>query len=212
MRAARKIFISGTSGAGKTTLAKYISARYRIPFISSSAKELWGDYGVNSHKELIELTQRDPAVGLKFQYDLLDYRAKVLEGESEFVTDRGPLDNLVYFMTQCSYRIASEETENYIRACKEAYPSEYTQIYLTANPLELELDGYRIDNKYYQMTMDALFMFYEEAGWLSTEHKPTNHKIIVDWDWEKRVKEVDRIFTHRKEIGLWQNLKTKLRL
>jgi len=36
-----KIFLSGCSGTGKTTLANYISARFNIPFIEGSSKPLW---------------------------------------------------------------------------------------------------------------------------------------------------------------------------
>lgn len=211
--APRKIYISGTSGTGKTTLAKYLSMRYRIPFVSSSAKEIWEQYGVKNHQELIAMTMKDPKLGLKFQNHLIEHRLEKLEGLDQYVTDRGPLDNLVYFMSQCSSQLSEEDTMNYIQACRDAYPLGFTQIYLTNNPLEMEVDGYRIDNRYYQTMVDVLYMHYTQVN---TLFEPTEGVsplyILPDWDWEKRVKAVETIFNKNPNNKLWQKIKERLGL
>ena len=68
-----KIFISGVSGVGKTTMAKQISKDYKIPFIEGSSKVLWDKYNIKSHIELIKKTYLEPQFGLDFQNELLDY-------------------------------------------------------------------------------------------------------------------------------------------
>ena len=61
-----KIFISGVSGVGKTTMAKQISKDYKIPFIEGSSKVLWDKYNIKSHIELIKKTYLEPQFGLDF--------------------------------------------------------------------------------------------------------------------------------------------------
>lgn len=207
----KKIYIAGTSGAGKTTLAEYISKRYRIPFVSLSSKELWPKFGVRTHAELIQMANENPEKGVDFQWQLLELRNKKLENLGEYVTDRSPLDNLVYYMIQCSSHQSGSEVSAYISACSESYPGDFTQIYLTCNPTTIENDGYRINNPYYQVMVDILFMYYLKEGYLSHLDLANKQvKIITDWDWEKRVKIVEKTINNHQ--GIWQNIKTRLRL
>ena len=70
----KKIFICGPSGVGKTTLAKFIAAKYNIPFVSTSGKLLWRDYGITSHKDLLDKSLKDPTFAVNYQFDLLKQR------------------------------------------------------------------------------------------------------------------------------------------
>ena len=165
-----KIFISGVSGVGKTTMAKQISKDYKIPFIEGSSKVLWDKYNIKSHIELIKKTYLEPQFGLDFQNELLDYRKNLIEKNDSFVSDRSPLDNLTYFLLQVSDKLGSNETLKYIEKCNEAYPNKYIQVYLGFNynmgKEFFENDGFRINNIYYQFMVDAVFRQIITGNWL----------------------------------------------
>ena len=165
-----KIFISGVSGVGKTTMAKQISKDYKIPFIEGSSKVLWDKYNIKSHIELIKKTYLEPQFGLDFQNELLDYRKNLIEKNDSFVSDRSPLDNLTYFLLQISDKLDSNETLKYIEKCNQSYPNKYIQVYLGFNYSMgkefFENDGFRINNIYYQFMVDAVFRQIITGNWL----------------------------------------------
>ena len=57
-----KIFLSGPSGIGKTTMAKHIAKLYGIKFVEGSSKVLWGDFGIKSHLDLIQKCDKDTII------------------------------------------------------------------------------------------------------------------------------------------------------
>src|ERR1017187_4913880 len=146
-----RVGISGASGTGKSTLAQYISGQHAIPFISTSTKPLWPKYKVNSHEELIMMALKNPQMGMDFQWEVLEYRRKLLTNEAAFVTDRTPVCNVVYFLMQNSFMISEPETRKYIDACNEALKDLFTGIiFLPFNGhIVLENDGNRVNSKYY---------------------------------------------------------------
>lgn len=165
-----KIFISGPSGIGKTTMATHLAKEYNIPFIQGSSKVLWEKHGINSHKELIQKTNTDPDFGVNFQFELLEYRNKAIEGHESFVTDRSPMDNLVYFMLQVSDKVDSDITFKYMQMCRETYPKDYLQVFMGLNydmcKKGLEDDGFRVTNIYYQLMVNAIFDQIISGNWL----------------------------------------------
>lgn len=204
----KKIFISGVSGSGKTTLAKYIAARYRIPFINGSSKVLWEKYNVKSHKDLITKCNEDHKMAVDFQYELLEYRKEQLKGVSEFVTDRAPLDNLVYYLLQISHMEETEATNGFVEACESTYDLfEYQQIFIDMEYYPIEDDGYRIVNAHYQRMVNCVFKDIIRSGKLIQRDNLT---IVNDWGWEDRVKLVEDMFKPKKQ-SRWQNLQKKLK-
>lgn len=189
-----KIFISGVSGVGKTTMAKQISKDYQIPFIEGSSKVLWDKYNIKSHIELIKKTYLEPQFGLDFQNELLDYRKNLIEKNDSFVSDRSPLDNLTYFLLQVSDKLDSNETLQYIEKCSQSYPDKYIQVYLgfkySMGKEFFENDGFRINNVYYQFMVDAIFRQIIVGNWLginmddfiriSTWDFKVKHELIKD--------------------------------
>lgn len=204
----KKIFISGPSGSGKTTLAKYIAARYRIPFVNGSSKVLWKQYGITSHSDLITKCNNDPEMAIKFQFELLEYRNENLTGKSEFVTDRSPLDNLVYYLLQVSHLQNTETTKEFVIACSDVmHRFDFHQIYLDIRhtPYQLENDGMRVHNEYYQNMVDSIFKDLINNEILFPKQKAF---IINEWGWESRVRAVESLLKP-KTPSLWRQLKIK---
>lgn len=190
-----KILISGISGIGKTTLAKHISEQYKIPFVIGSSKILWPKFKINTHQELINKCSTSPRFALDFQYELLEYREKEMANNQTFVTDRSPLDNLAYFLLQISHNCSQLQTSDYIEACRKSFPVNYTQLYLDFNKDvlaqmgEVEDDGARIINNYYQLTVASVFDNIIDNNLLDLKHL----KRLKVWDFETRVTEVDEL-------------------
>lgn len=89
-----RIFISGCSGVGKTTLAKAAAKVLGMTYTSTSASEVWPEFGISSHAEAINL---GPEMAIKYQRRINDVRLNKLRALNEHViTDRGMMDNLVY--------------------------------------------------------------------------------------------------------------------
>ena len=185
-----KIFLSGVSGIGKTTLCNLISKNTGLPFLEGSSKVLWRDFNISSHKEIIDKSLSDPAFGLEFQYALLDYREKMIKENDSFITDRTPLDNIVYTIIQLGPSISSDETLKYIQRAKEVYKSveeEYQHIHLGLNndmlgEMLIENDGMRIPNFYYQLMVESVFRTCLDSNWLDIR----NISKIYSWDMDRR--------------------------
>ena len=99
----KRILICGPSGTGKSELANFIGLSLGIPFITTSTKPLWPAHDIESHTELIKKGQDDPDWGNSFQWEVLDYRRKLLNKETGgYVGERSPIDKLAYYMMQNS--------------------------------------------------------------------------------------------------------------
>lgn len=181
----KKIAISGTSGVGKTTLAKYISEKYNIPFVTMSTKPLWDKLGITSHEDILKRSAEDKHWALQFQDLILDERERLDKENNTYVTDRGPIDNIVYFLLQCSQYVTELNTHSYIQRCLELQKNITHQIILPfTEEVVLEQDNKRISNPYYQMTVDSVFsqVYRRYIG------KNNKTLLILEWDWEKRKK------------------------
>lgn len=189
----KRIFLSGPSGSGKTTLATYISNQYGIPFIQGSSKVLWPEFGIKSHADLINKTFSDKEFGINFQHRLLAYRNEQIANVNEFVTDRSPLDNLLYYMLQVSHMVDTEENLKYIEACRNSYPEKSTQILLSIKYANLEDDNMRVNNKIYQMFTEASFHYLLKVGYFESMLRGPSVHFIEDWNFNKRKYRVEKI-------------------
>jgi len=207
-----KVFILGPAGIGKTTLAEFISKRYRMPFVQGSSKVLWEKYDVSSHKDLLELPVGN---ALQFQYDLLDIREESVKGLENFVSDRSVVDNLVYFLLQNGHNISEGEVVAYINKCRtqmNAYLSDpsFKFIYLSApkGGYPLEDDGMRINHLYYQdWVVGSMFDRVIKDKLITHGFNFDNFICIDTWEWESRVKIIEAFLN----LSPWEKFCNKIK-
>ena len=204
-----KIMFSGPSGVGKTTLSNFVAEQYNIPFITTSTKPLWDKYEITSHRELISRTIMDPQWGIDFQYEALFMRAKVIKENENFVTDRSPIDNIVYFLMQVTPFVSDSDTREYISSAL-ATIAPYLEDDLLIFDVEfnnrtvLEDDGKRIAGFMYQEQVQNVFRYTHE---FILDKDPTFWKRSYDymrgiWEWpleERKDFVIDQI---NKKYGL----------
>lgn len=152
----KRIFITGASGTGKTTVANFIAGNYKLPFISTSAKEIWPKFGFQDHKSAHRHSCYDPRIGNQYQHEVFKQRVSALEGKKTFVSDRSPFDNYAYYLMQIGYMNGSFENEIFRVMCEDHLYLADALIFLRyPENLELENDGFRIVNPDYQRMVDS---------------------------------------------------------
>lgn len=188
-----KLFISGISGIGKTTLANSISKEFDIPFVIGSTKLLWNKYGIKNHNEIISMCNNQPKIGLKFQNEVLDYRLEMMNQHKDFVTDRSPIDNVVYTLTQLSHIITEDEFKIYLDKCSIAYNFEDVRHlhlsggYSTLKDTPLENDNMRVTSQYYQLMVNSIFDMVIKGNWLNIDYYEKFREVRT-WDMNTRMK------------------------
>ncbi len=186
----KRIFITGPSGMGKTTLATHIEQNHGIPFISTSAKDIWPRYGFTSHQDCHRVSALKPEIGLDYQLDILNQRIAALLVEEEFVCDRSPLDNFVYFMLELSPYVSIQETEAFIEKCREAMKLGTALITIPYDSNIRLDDGMRITNTYYHQMVSCVHhwaILGKDINICKLDKKLNlNH-----WDWGTRTNIVD---------------------
>lgn len=111
-----RINLTGPSGMGKTTLAKWISETYQIPFISGSYSDLVPETAKMTHRDMIS---QDAKIIQLQDTQVLNLRRKAFDSFETMVSDRSYLDSAAYFINKLSHRIPQCETEPFIEICRE---------------------------------------------------------------------------------------------
>lgn len=196
-----KIAFCGTSGAGKTTLVKYVSETFGLPWISGSSGDLKTEADKNSipgiqgkgHGHVIAYSATHPLEGWTNQWQILDRRSELIMNNDRFVTDRSPIDNVTYAILQCAYHkeITNQMVEGLIYRAGLAYEGLTHLIYI--KPVQpngdIENNQSRITNAFYQRTVDAAFDY-----WLGVfmEQYPKVEVLPIDyWDLQRRKDSID---------------------
>lgn len=194
-----KIYLSGPSGTGKTTLAIELAKRLHLPYITTSGSVLWKKYGIKNHSDILKLSQEKPSVGFQYQFDLLKHRYDTLSTCVDgFVTDRSPVDNIAYYLIQNSAFLSNCTTNDYIKFAIETMNNLSTEkndsiIILVGIPksidFEIEDNKHRILNIYFQELVELVM-----RNTIDKYFHDFNNMSINYWDFENRVAEViDRI-------------------
>lgn len=101
---------------GKTTLAKWISETYQVPFISGSYSDLVPETAKMPHRDMIS---QDAKLIFLQDTQVLNLRRKAFDNFETMVSDRSYLDSAAYFINKLSHRIPQCETEQFIEICRE---------------------------------------------------------------------------------------------
>jgi len=203
-----KIAFSGTSGSGKTTLVRFLEQESKLPHISASAgdlltvtdKEILGrepfNYKGDGHLSVIKHSAINPRYAYENQYRLLHRRTQLLHGTHplfpgvvDFITDRSPIDNIVYFMMQTAYHaeVTDALAEEFVNVAVRAAEELDHIIYVKAvQPGEVENNGSRINKRLYQLSVDQVFNYWFEFVKDRLKNSKTQFHVIDFWDLDRR--------------------------
>lgn len=207
-----KIAFTGTSGSGKTTLVKYVAEQFRLNHISGSSGDLknehdrvylekeFGFTGNQGHAHVIRESHNNPELGLAIQNIILSRRTELIENTEDFVTDRSPLDNWVYFMLQAGLYQDMQTCQFFLEKAYSAFSKLTHVFYVPAMLTEVENNGSRIANFHYQSAVDAIFNRY----WPAFQHharvanpRIATHK-IVDLDLATRKEFIHKVLSEKR--------------
>lgn len=199
-----KVAFSGASGSGKTTLVTFLAQEMSLQHISGSAgdvkkeidklyiDELY-DYPGGSHSGVIRFSALNPEYGIANQKVLQMRRKELIMTNDNFITDRSPVDNVTYFINQCGFHpmVTDEMTRLFMEEALEAWNELTHVIYVkSVQPTEVERNGNRIANKYYQKAVDAQFEYWIKNFFMKESIGGPEVMIIDYWDLDKRKEEV----------------------
>jgi len=166
-----KIAFSGPSGLGKSTLCKFVNQEFNIPWLSTSAGDILPQatkddlkaafgYEGTGHRDVINLSSKDPWFGLAFQQAVLRARTNQIVNSSEFVLDRCPIDNVAYLLSQVGHNMAEPAIKEFIQEAQLAYHElSHVIILKYSNDIPfIEDNGSRVPNRYFQQYISDVFM------------------------------------------------------
>lgn len=201
-----KISFTGTSGSGKTTLVEYISKELGLKHISGSAGDLktegdklmldeFFDYAGGGHAGVIKYSALNGAYAVTNQKLLQMRRREMILSNDNFITDRSPADNLTFFVNQVAYHpeCTDEITQGFAEDCLAAWNELTHVIFVKAvQPAEVERNGSRIANKWYQKAIDAQFDYWIGNYFIPNSIDGPEILVIDYWDLETRKKAVTK--------------------
>ena len=133
-----KVYFAGPHSTGKTTLARYVSNKYKLPLITEVARMIL------SERELqVDQLRTDMDLVDSYQNDIF-YRQIVEESKyKEFVSDRSALDSLAYSAQHTRILpklMAAPELKTYVAMLKEPDSILY---FVRPSKATLKADGVR---------------------------------------------------------------------
>lgn len=156
-----RIMIAGPSGIGKTTIAKWISEEYNIPFISGSVSNLIPQTKDMTHSEMLS---RDLDTLVKEDWQILNLRQKLFKDKPSFVSDRSFLDSAAYYWYKQMEHQPECELEHFIETCLQL-TREYCDMlvmvhyeYSNIFNWEIEDNGKRLRNRFFQVAISGLML------------------------------------------------------
>lgn len=179
-----RVYLSGASGLGKTTLAKLISKELGLPYINTSSSNVWGEFGVKSHEHALQLSG-DYNWAHKYQMAILENRKKILGDNDNFVTDRSIIDNLIYYMDgNKPYQLQREYNKTCIEMLQHDLENYNVVFIRLIRPFswETENDGKRIADEGYQIKSNLLFKGFDFRYFMeNVKHYYHEQNIPFEW-------------------------------
>jgi len=197
-----KIAFSGPSGLGKTTLCKFVSDRFEVSHLSTSAgdimnnqdKELLGKkfgYHSQGHKAVINKSSANPDFGIAFQNMILARRAHQISDNNNMVIDRSPLDNVSYMLSQIAHNMTESGIQTFVEEAQEAW-RELTHVIIIKHSNDIpriEDNGSRVPNKFFQQYISDVF---SGTYFRFFANQPGPQVIFIDyWDLNDRKRLVE---------------------
>lgn len=156
---AQKVMLTGCSGVGKTTLAKWINLNFGIQFISGSYSDLVPETKSQKHSEMIN---KDPKEVYAQDLQVVNLRNKSFKDKHSFVSDRSYFDSVAYLIQKLSHNIHECDTESFIHTCEHLMAEQCTHlIYIPFSTKflsgwEMEDNSKRVLNRYYQFEVSQI--------------------------------------------------------
>ena len=155
----KKVMLTGCSGVGKTTLAKWMAENFHLPFISGSYSDLVPETRYQKHSDMIS---KDPQEIYKQDMQVVNLRNKQFSNKRDFVSDRSYFDSAAYLIQKLSHHIPECDTEHFISTCERLMAEQCTHLIFipfTKNFLEnwdMEDNSKRVLNRYYQFEVSQV--------------------------------------------------------
>lgn len=195
-----KVAFTGSSGSGKTTLVTFVAEKLGLKHISGSAGDVKkeGDkmiideihqYPGGGHVGVIRYSAMNPEYGLMNQKLLQMRRRELIMENKDFVTDRSPIDNLTYMVNQVGYHpmVTDQIIAEFAKDCLSAWEELTHVIYVKAvQPKEVEFNGSRVANSWYQKAVDAQFEYWLHNYFMKNSVAGPELLVIDYWDLEQR--------------------------
>lgn len=211
-----KIMFAGPSGFGKTTLAKWISEQYNIPFESGSVSDLIPQTKEVAHKDMLA---RDPKELYTEDFKILNLRNKLFSNKEQFISDRSYLDSAAYFLYKQGDKQPSCEVEHFIGLCSMLLTQQCDcLVFLNFIP-ELvsewvtEDNNKRITSNYFQVEISSImntaltFLGYKPSSKVSYLTKQVYKGILgkllpqrIDLDYGAEVGYINNLYGKTKVI------------
>lgn len=157
----KHIMLAGPSGIGKTTIAKDLSTKLEIPFLSGSVSDLLPQTRGIAHKDMIS---RDPEKLYMEDFQIMNLRNKLFleHADESFVSDRSFLDSAAYFLMKQASVIPECEMENFLDLAKRSLCTHCSHLivvdFLPEQRKEwfTENNDKRITSNYFQIYMASI--------------------------------------------------------
>jgi adenylate kinase family enzyme len=164
MAATVRVGLTGPSSTGKTSIAREFAAQTGVPFLAVDTTTELRKFGYGSHPALVSA---GPAANREFQLHLIRKRVELLDAHDSFITDRTPLDSLVYYCMEAMHKPHPDDDR--LQAEVFAACARYDALVLVRyGSLPLEDNGVRTHSDLYHRMTDLMFRYLADRMEMAT--------------------------------------------